>query len=444
MSADHAGASPAQAASKQTRTDQMFTQLRWNLAGKFLILSATVYVMLTIIAVAVFQHGLTEALDDQLRELATVMIPLVEYESGELSVREPLIPLKGSFHYSAPTISIFSSDRRLVKMIGNNGSTSILPQGTEIPYANVHLRTFSRVIEANGVSVGYIQVQLATTQRDRAVSEFLEAVGITAPILLLALFGAGYVFSNRALKPIEATFILLKQFMSDAGHELKTPIAVIHATCDNLMADLEENRAALERVNVISASADRMQRLVSDLLLLTKSEKATLTLPMVPLRFDMLLREVLGAFSDLFDDKGINLSADTITPSKVNGNKDALYRMLANLIENALNYTNSGGTVTVSLTLNANGLVLRVSDTGIGIPESALPKIFDRFYRVDESRARAAGGSGLGLAIVKAITESHNGTISVSSVVGQGSTFTISLPVVGQTSSFFGKRIDIE
>ncbi|MBX9688254.1 MAG: hypothetical protein K2X27_16215, partial [Candidatus Obscuribacterales bacterium] len=185
------------------------------------------------------------------------------------------------------------------------------------------------------------------------------------------------------------------------------------------------------------------QRLVADLLLLTKSEQSKVALKMMPLRFDMLLREVLGEFGDLFEDKGIELIADTIHMARINGDKDALHRLLANLFENALNYTESGGKVKAELLVTGSNLLLTVSDTGVGIPAESIDKIFERFYRVDQSRSRAAGGSGLGLAIVKAITESHHGQIQVSSEVGKGTTFSITLPVVGQ-STFFGLKKDLE
>ena len=420
----------------------MFTSLLWNLTGKFLILSVTVYVLLSCIAAYFFNQGLTEALDEQLEEIARSMMPLVEYKENKLDLKETVTPLKMALLYSSPTISLFDIHKEFITSTGAGQFKTLMPNGGEISFGKANMRALSRPVKMEGQDVGYIQIQLATTQRDRALLEFLQALCATAPLLLVALAGAGYLFARRAITPIENTFALLRRFMSDAGHELKTPIAVIHATCDNLSADLTNNKHALERVEVISRSADRMQRLVSDLLLLTKSERATLTLKMIPLRFDMLLREVLGEFGDLCEDKGITLDAKTIVAAKVNGDKDALHRMLANLLENASNYTNAPGTITVSLMLGGGGLILKVSDTGIGIPPEALPKIFDRFYRVDESRSRAKGGSGLGLSIVKAIAESHHGNVTVASEVGKGTTFTVALPVVGQTS-IFGRRADI-
>lgn len=423
----------------------MFTSLRLNLTGKFLILSLSVYIILSVTSAFFFHNGLTQSLDEQLLEIYAVILPSIEVaDDDSLSLRDPPKQLHASNFLVSPTVTLFDDNRKMIVQHGPKGSETLLPTGTEAKVGVGHLRTLSQPIRSEGEQVGYIQIQLNTAHREQAIREFLEAICATAPILLLALAGAGYAFASRAIRPIEDTFALLKRFMSDAGHELKTPIAVIHATCDNLVADLEDNKQAVERVEVISRSADRMQRLVADLLLLTKSEQsAKVTFKMVPLRFDMLLREVLGEFSDLFEDKGIELKADTIHATKVNGDKDALHRMLANLLENALNYTNSGGRVVVSLTLPGSNLVLKVEDSGIGIPPESINKIFERFYRVDESRSRAAGGAGLGLAIVKAITESHHGQISVASELGKGTTFTITMPVVGQTT-IFGRKIELD
>lgn len=424
----------------------MFKSLRFNLTGKFLILSITAYLCLSIISAYFFHHGLSQSLDEQLQEIYSVLLPSVEVGPDDsLSLRQPPKELSISNLILSPTVTLFGADRRLIVQHGPLGSKALMKIGTsEVPFSAVHLRTLAEEItNKSGKKVGFIQIQLSTAHREHAIAEFLEAIYATAPILLVALATAGYIFASRALRPLEDTFAILRRFMSDAGHELKTPIAVIHATCDNLLADLEGNKAATDRVEVISRTADRMQRLVADLLLLTKSEQSSLALKLVPLRFDMLLREVLGEFGDLYEDKGIELKADEITPTRVSGDKDALYRMLANLFENALNYTNSGGTVTVTLNISGSNLVLKVSDTGVGIPAEALDKIFERFFRVDESRSRAKGGAGLGLAIVKAIAESHHGSIAVASELGKGTTFTVAIPTVGQ-STFFGRKVELD
>ena len=423
----------------------MFTSLRLNLTGKFLLLSLSVYIILSVLSAFFFHAGLTQSLDQQLEEIYAVVIPSIEIGDDELlSLRNTPRQMRISANITiSPTVTLFDSRKIIAVQQGPGGSQSLLYTGAEVPAGSasegVQLRTLVKPILNEGELVGYVQIQLSTAHRERAVREFLLSICATVPLLLITLSGAGYIFASRAIKPIEDTFALLKRFMSDAGHELKTPIAVIHASCDNLALDLEGNKQACERLEVISRSADRMERLVADLLLLTKSEQSAIALKMVPFQFDLLLRTVLGEFGDLFEEKDIKLCADNIPSVKLSGDRDALHRTLANLLENALNYTNSGGQVSVDLSVSGNNAVLKITDTGIGIPLEAQKKIFERFYRVDESRSRAAGGAGLGLAIVKAIIESHHGQISVASVVGKGTTFTIVLPFTS-TPGLFGRR----
>jgi signal transduction histidine kinase len=425
----------------------MFTSLRLNLTGKFLILSLAVYVIVSVISAFFFNSGLTQSLDEQLEEIYAVIIPSIEIgDDDSLSLRNPPRQMRIATNITvSPTVTLFDSDKKMCVQHGPKGSALLLRSGMEVrpesSPAAVHLRTLAKPIYSEGELVGYVQIQLSTGHREHAIREFLMALAGTVPLLLLTLAAAGYIFASRAIKPIEDTFALLKRFMSDAGHELKTPIAVIISSCDNLAADLEGNQQACERLEVISRSADRMERLVADLLLLTKSEQQALALKVIPLRFDMLLREVLGEFADLFEEKGIELCADDIHVAKVNGDRDALHRTLSNLLENALNYTDGNGRVTVSLSISGSSLILRIADTGIGIPPACQARIFERFYRVDDSRSRAAGGAGLGLSIVKAIVESHHGQIGVASEVGNGSTFTITLPAAGQPG-LFGRRLE--
>jgi signal transduction histidine kinase len=149
----------------------------------------------------------------------------------------------------------------------------------------------------------------------------------------------------------------------------------------------------------------------------------------VVLDLEKLVRNILEEFDELFKAKGINLKYDKLQPVQIYGDADGLKRLLTNLLQNALRYTDADGTVTVSLESSIRNARLRVADTGIGIPPESLPRIFDRFYRVDKSRSRAAGGVGLGLSIVRAIVDAHKGRIEVHSQVDQGTEFIITVPL---------------
>jgi two-component system phosphate regulon sensor histidine kinase PhoR len=242
---------------------------------------------------------------------------------------------------------------------------------------------------------------------------------------------AGYMFSAFAAKPVEESFHVLQRFMTDAGHELGTPISIIQANAELLEPDVQSNEGMSNRLAVITRSTDRLGSLVHDLILLSKMESPELQKKRQVIDFDKLVRGAVEEFEALFSGKNIELTADKIVPSQVLGDPDSLKRLLMNLLQNALRYTEAGGTVTVGLDHVGRSTRLTVSDTGIGIPEESLPRIFDRFYRVEKSRTRAAGGAGLGLSIVKAIVDMHRGRIEVTSKVGTGTTFTAWLPLRG-------------
>jgi two-component system, OmpR family, manganese sensing sensor histidine kinase len=418
---------------------KMFSKLRLRLTLQFTILATCVYVLLGSIASAFFYAGMTETIDTVLDEVAHSLESAVSVgDNGVMFTRKPLEQVHLRDKHALPTVQLWSANRILVEEYGPAGKEVFLAGETEIQEAGVKLRSINRPINRNSQVVGYLQIQLPVEGRDNAIREFLEALISTAPFLIGGLAAAGYFFAFRAVRPVEESFAMLKRFTADAGHELKTPVAIIRSACDNLAAELKGNTAAMERLEVINRTTERMERLVADLMLLTKTEQAIEEAPRakaeVPVvELDMIIREILGEFGDLFEDKGIELSADEIEPAKVRADKDSLYKIFSNLLRNCARYTDRGGKVTLGLQRHGDLAVINVSDTGIGIPAESLPKVFDRFYRVDESRARTGGGSGLGLAIVKVMVERFGGSISVTSEVGKGSCFTVYLPVAGGT-----------
>lgn len=414
---------------------QMFTKLRLRLTLQFTILATCIYLLLGTIACAFFYEGLTDTIDAVLEEVATSLDASVSFNGTGVSFSsKPLEHVHLSDKHAVPTVQLWSADKVMVEQYGPAGTKVFMPGESEVGVEDhVRLRSINKPVIRDKKTVGFVQVQLPLSSRDDAIREFLEALAATAPFLIGGLAGAGYFFASRAVKPVEDSFAMLKQFSADASHELKTPVAIIRSACDNLAAEIKDNAAATERLEVISRTTERMERLIIDLLTLTKTEqpaeqKAVVeSIPVVEL--DMVLREILGEFSDLFEEKGIELYAERIDTARVQADKDSLYKIFSNLLRNAARYTDRGGRVEVSLVVSETFATVNVSDSGIGIPAESLSKIFDRFYRVDQSRARTGGGSGLGLAIVKAFVEKLSGTIEVNSEAGKGSTFTVRLPL---------------
>jgi two-component system OmpR family sensor kinase len=222
---------------------------------------------------------------------------------------------------------------------------------------------------------------------------------------------------------LERAFETQKRFVADASHELRTPLTAIRGNADLMaFAPPEERDVCLA---AIRREAERMTRLVSDLLLLAEADVETHPLQLQDADLDEILLEVHHSATVLADGK-VSVVLERADPIRMSVDPDRVQQLLLNLVDNAVKFTPPGGIVTLSLRADGAGATIEVSDSGVGIPPEAQRSIFERFYRVEESRTTR--GSGLGLAICSWIVAAHGGTISVRSQPGMGSTFAIQLP----------------
>jgi signal transduction histidine kinase len=252
---------------------------------------------------------------------------------------------------------------------------------------------------------------------------------LTIPLLLVLLSCGGYFFATLATRPIEQTFSFLREFMINAGHELKTPITVTQAVLDNLNREGADPKQLPQKLAAVSVSINRMKDLVDDMSLLARLEAdKSIKQVLHPVTLHQVVKDSVEHLRPLFERQGISLNIATLSQCVVLGNASALHRMVTNLLNNALAYNKPQGSVSVNLSQNGRFATLLISDTGIGISPEVQPRIFDRFFRAEESRSRETGGSGLGLAIVKAIVEAHNGTIAIDSKLSAGTTIYVNLP----------------
>jgi two-component system, OmpR family, phosphate regulon sensor histidine kinase PhoR len=224
--------------------------------------------------------------------------------------------------------------------------------------------------------------------------------------------------------------VLRRDFVANASHELKTPVAAVRALAETLLTALPEDPEAGRRfAERIGREAERLDVLVRDLLDLSRVERGTLDVE--PVDLVGLAKEVAGGYGDLAEERRVRLRTELQPRVSVRGDRAQLGLLLSNLLDNALRHTHPKGIVRVRLDAAESRAVIQVIDTGEGIPATELPRIFERFYRVDKARARQTGGTGLGLAIVRHVAEAHGGTVGVESELGRGSTFTVTLPVAG-------------
>ena len=237
---------------------------------------------------------------------------------------------------------------------------------------------------------------------------------------------------NKLTDKLQQTEITERQFVSDASHELKTPLASIKLLSDSILQNEMDADTMREFVADIGAESDRLTRMAQKLLTLSRaSADETEGGEHEVVDVGRTLSRVFRMLVPLADRQTVELTASVEKGCTILSFEDDAYQILFNLVENGIKYNREGGSVHVRVRHADDTVVIDVEDTGTGIPESALPSIFNRFYRVDKARSRQAGGAGLGLSIVHEMVGRNFGTITVRSTVGEGSCFTVTFPSFG-------------
>ncbi len=236
---------------------------------------------------------------------------------------------------------------------------------------------------------------------------------------------------NRMLARIESSFEAMKRFTSDASHELRSPLATIRNTVDVTLARPRSGEEKAAALHSIGEEVDRIRTLVDDLLLLARADAGQLVMQMKHVSMAFILEAQVEAHQAQAQARNLHLEIGSLLPDEVLGDERWLLQVVGNLLDNAIKYTPEGGTITVGMARTAKALLFSVRDTGSGIPEDELERVFERFFRSDPSRSRGqVPGLGLGLAIASWVIKEHLGTIQVSNRPEGGATFTVTLPLV--------------
>ena len=248
---------------------------------------------------------------------------------------------------------------------------------------------------------------------------------------------AGVLVVFQDVTQLEQAGQMRRDFVANVSHELRTPLTALMGFIETLKGPARDDAAARDRfLTIMETEAGRMNRLVRDLLSLSRVEANERMRPTTQVDLGGLIRSTATGMEPLAQDSGVALNLDLPEAFVMRGDADQLRQVLTNLMENAIKYSGAGATVTVRLSapdylapLRGNGVVLEVQDTGPGMEPRHIPRLTERFYRVDSHRSREKGGTGLGLAIVKHIVNRHRGRLRIESAPGQGSTFKVILPV---------------
>jgi len=269
--------------------------------------------------------------------------------------------------------------------------------------------------------IAYSNLQADIRQR----LQTLLFVGISTLIVIL---GVSFYFANRAIKPIQGAWEKQKQFVADASHELKTPLSIIHANCDALVASQEDTiQNQMKWIDYIRAGTDRMGKLVQDLLILAKTDDERITLHKEHFNLSEVVDTVSQSMEAAIASKRLSLTRSIEPDLIVSGDPDGVSQVVGILLDNAIKYASPGGWIRLSLTRSGRRIEFSITNNGRGIAKEDLPKVFDRFFRADRSRTYKDGSYGLGLSIAQSIIKQHASVIKVRSVENQATTFSFSL-----------------
>jgi signal transduction histidine kinase len=244
---------------------------------------------------------------------------------------------------------------------------------------------------------------------------------------------AGFNEMSEHLREVDRNH---RDFIANVSHELKTPITNVRSYAETLVDVGEDiDTATRERfLNVVLNESDRMSKMVSDLLILTKMDAGDVDMDFRTFDFTESVKSVFDASSLDAAKRGLKMTLSLgKRPQNINGDPDRIGQVITNIVSNAVRYTPEGGSISITVTTDdrKNQVSALIKDTGIGIPKDEIPKLFERFYRVDKARSRAKGGSGLGLSIAHEIVEKHNGFIDIKSELNEGTAVTVVLPKAG-------------
>jgi two-component system, OmpR family, manganese sensing sensor histidine kinase len=408
----------------------VFQKIRYRLLLSYLGVFAS---LLGIFAIAVrfaFTRSLTEQITDKLAAIGKGASANVEFEKGRLTVESDFRPQDLIAYHQA--LQWFDTQGNLITQQGKTGLTlpfspnKILQiQTGKIPIQAV---TVPIIASDNGELVGYVRVSQSLEEFDETLQKLDWGLGGGIIITLVLSSVGGILLTRQAMQPIEESFAKLKQFTADASHELRSPLMAIKINAELPLEYPEEiGPKDAEKFRAIANATNQMTRLTEDLLMLARTDRVS-NHDRDTLDLTSILENLIQLYKFQAEAKQINLKIQLIANLQLIGDSVQLRRLFTNLIENALYYTPSGGVVEIKTSRVGSQLYVNLQDTGVGIAPEYTDKVFERFWRADQSRSYWSGGSGLGLAIAQAIAQNHGGLISVTSQLGVGSCFTVRLP----------------
>lgn len=439
---------------------QLFRRSRLRLAVWYAGVMGTILTLLGCGVYIAIAHAHEVAIDSEIRSVASTLHDAIEVtvsNPNQLNQLPPQLlpdlclsdkpctgPMTGPIHYLQQNYR-YDYYIRIVDPAGSLLATGgIRPEG--LPMSPVS-PSWQSLRDSKGQEYHQVAITLENNRQEiwaylmvgRSFQDFDQYLSSVRWSLLVGLLlslalvtAASWWLSALAMRPIYQSYHQIQQFTADAAHELRTPLAAIRATVESVLRlpNLSQ-RDAQETLTVVNRQSQRLTTLVSDLLLLSRLDSKQRPLVKSVCCLQDLISDIVEEMAAFAIAEGVSLAIDVQVqmPVIVLADEEQLYRVVLNLVNNAVTYTPAGGQVILTLKRQQQQALILVSDNGIGIAREQQSKVFDRFYRVNEARVGQLGNSGLGLAIAQSIVRAHHGRLLIASEPGEGSTFTIALPL---------------
>lgn len=303
----------------------------------------------------------------------------------------------------------------------------ILKSGKDFGKVDIFNSTYSYLkgTTPSGIKIAFME----RSMYDNMLFQLLKNLILIGFVSLIALLFISIYLTNKSIIPIKETFEKQKQFIADASHELKTPLAIIKTNTSLILSHPDDTiKSQSKWINYINSQTDRMSELISEMLSLAKMDTSENKLPLSPINISKVVESMILMFDAVLYENNIELETNISKNLFINGDKESLKKLFSIIMDNAIKHTNKNGNITVSLFSNKNKIKIIIRNTGEGIAPEHLERIFERFYRVDSSRNRETGGYGLGLSIANSIVKQHKGKIYAKSKIGEFTSFIIEIP----------------